>query len=65
MAPKTIGVYYGKEQALIFPKQDFGEEFLPVYQMIVRHLAANSAPGENPKQESAEEKDSKNHVREE
>lgn len=46
VAPKTIGVYYGKEQALIFPKQDFGEEFLPVYQMIVRHLAANSAPKE-------------------
>lgn len=46
VAPKTIGIYYGKEQALIFPKQDFGEEFLPVYQMIVRHLAANSAPKE-------------------
>lgn len=47
VAPKTIGIYYGKEQALIFPKQDFGEEFLPVYQMIVRHLAANSAPKED------------------
>lgn len=46
VAPKTIGVYYGKEQALIFPKQDFGDEFLPIYQMIVRHLAANSAPKE-------------------
>ena len=46
VAPKTIGIYYGKEQALIFPKQDFGEEFLPVYQMVVRHLAANSAPAE-------------------
>lgn len=43
VAPKTIGVYYGKDQALILPKQDFGEEFLPIYQMIVRHLAENSA----------------------
>lgn len=43
VAPKTIGVYYGKEQALILPKQDFGDKFLPIYQMIVRHLAENSA----------------------
>ena len=27
VAPKTIGVYYGKEQALILPKQDFGDKF--------------------------------------
>lgn len=43
VAPKTIGVYYGKDQALILPKQDFGDQFLPIYQMIVRHLAENSA----------------------
>lgn len=43
VAPKTIGVYYGKDQALIFPKQDFGDQFLTIYQMIVRHLAENSA----------------------
>lgn len=43
VAPKTIGIYYGKDQALILPKQDFGEQFLPIYQVIVRHLAANSA----------------------
>lgn len=42
VAPKTIGVYYGKEEAFILPKQDFGDEFLPIYQMIVRHLAKNS-----------------------
>ena len=42
VAPKTIGVYYGKDQALILPKQDFGDEFLPIYQMIVRHLGENS-----------------------
>ena len=47
VAPKTIGVYYGKDQALILPKQDFGEEFLPIYQMIVRHLAENSADKTN------------------
>lgn len=56
VAPKTIGVYYGKEQALIFPKQDFGEEFLPVYQMIVRHLAANSAPKESAPEEKGQRK---------
>lgn len=43
VAPKTIGVYYGKDQALILPKPDFGDQFLPIYQMIVRHLAENSA----------------------
>lgn len=43
VAPKTIGVYYGKDQALILPKADFGDQFLPIYQMIVRHLAENSA----------------------
>lgn len=42
VAPKTIGVYYGKDDALILPKKDFGDEFLPIYQMIVRHLAENS-----------------------
>lgn len=42
VAPKTIGIYYGKDEALILPKKDFGEEFLPIYQMIVRHLAENS-----------------------
>lgn len=42
VAPKTIGVYYGKDEALILPKKDFGDEFLPIYQMIVRHLAENS-----------------------
>ena len=24
VTPKTIGIYYGKEQAMILPKQDFG-----------------------------------------
>ena len=46
VAPKTIGVYYGKDQAFILPKKDFGDEFLPIYQMIVRHLAENSNTGE-------------------
>lgn len=49
VAPKTIGVYYGKEEALILPKQDFGDEFLPIYQMIVRHLAENSNTQEEKK----------------
>lgn len=42
VAPKTIGIYYGKDEAMILPKKDFGDEFLPIYQMIVRHLAENS-----------------------
>ena len=42
VTPKTIGIYYGKENALIIPKWDFGDEFLPVFQMIARHLGMNN-----------------------
>lgn len=42
VTPKTIGIYYEAERALIIPKQDFGEEFTPIFQMIARHLGMNN-----------------------
>lgn len=41
VTPKTIGIYYEKEKALIIPKQDFGEQFAEIFQMIARHLGMN------------------------
>lgn len=38
VTPKTIGIYYDEERALIIPKQDFGEQFSEIFQMIARHL---------------------------
>lgn len=38
VTPKTIGIYYGKEQAMILPKQDFGEQFVPIFKMIATML---------------------------
>lgn len=38
-APKTMGIYYGKDVALILPKIDFGERFIPIIQMIMRNLS--------------------------
>lgn len=38
VTPKTIGIYYGKEQAMILPKQDFGEQFVPIFQLIATRL---------------------------
>lgn len=42
VTPKTIGIYYEEERALIIPKQDFGEEFAPIFQMIAMHLGMNN-----------------------
>lgn len=39
VTPKTIGIYYEKEQALILPKADFGEQFADIFQMIARASA--------------------------
>lgn len=36
--PKTIGIYYGKDQALIIPKQSFGDRFVPIMQMIASQI---------------------------
>lgn len=41
VTPKTIGIYYEDERALIIPKQDFGEQFADIFQMIARHLGMN------------------------
>lgn len=39
--PKTIGIYYGKDQAFIIPKTAFGDRFVPVMQMVVQHIGLN------------------------
>lgn len=38
VTPKTIGLYYEEEKALIIPKADFGEQFGEIFQMIAVHL---------------------------
>lgn len=38
VTPKTIGIYYEKDWAMILPKQDFGEQFVPIFQMIAVQL---------------------------
>ena len=40
--PKTIGFYYEAEQALIVPKADFGDRFVPVMTMVTQHVAPGS-----------------------
>lgn len=40
--PKTIGIYYGKDRAFIIPKEAFGTRFVPVMQMVVRHIGLNN-----------------------
>lgn len=42
VTPKTIGIYYEDERALIIPKADFGEQFVEIFQMIARHLGMNN-----------------------
>ncbi|MGO5051635.1 YcxB family protein [Lachnospiraceae bacterium LCP25S3_G4] len=36
--PKTIGLYYGTERALIIPKESFGDQFVPIINMIMTHV---------------------------
>lgn len=38
VTPKTIGIYWGKDWALIIPKYSFGERFVPVMQMIAKQI---------------------------
>lgn len=40
--PKNIGIYYEKERAFIIPKEAFGDRFVPVMQMVVRHIGLNN-----------------------
>ena len=39
--PKTIGIYYGRDLAFIIPKESFGDRFVPIMQMVVRHIGLN------------------------
>lgn len=39
--PKTIGIYYGSDEAFIIPKEAFGDRFVPVMQMVVGHIGLN------------------------
>lgn len=41
VTPKTIGIYYEDEKAMIIPKEDFGEEFVSIFQMIAMHLGTS------------------------
>ena len=36
--PKTIGFYYETEKALIVPKPDFGDKFVPIFTIIATQL---------------------------
>jgi hypothetical protein len=38
VTPKTIGIYYGNERAMILPKEDFGEQFVPIFTIIASQL---------------------------
>ena len=45
VTPKTIAVYVSDEEALVIPKQDFGEKFVLCYQIIARNLSASRFTG--------------------
>lgn len=38
VTPKTIGIYYGKDDAMILPKPDFGDQFVPIFTIIATQL---------------------------
>lgn len=38
VTPKNIGIYKGKDEAFILPKDAFGDRFVPVLQMIVKYI---------------------------
>lgn len=37
-APKTIGFYYAKEDALIIPKEQFGDSFITIMKLTSEHI---------------------------
>ncbi len=45
VTPKTIAIYTGKDQALIIPKEDFGDKFISCYQIIARSLGMSRFTG--------------------
>lgn len=56
VTPKTIGIYYGKDLALIIPKWDFGEQFAPIFQMSMYYTETNRLKKEAEKKAAKEEK---------
>lgn len=38
VTPKTIGIYYAPERAMILPKEDFGDQFVPIFTTIATQL---------------------------
>ncbi|MEG0190550.1 MAG: YcxB family protein [Lachnospiraceae bacterium] len=38
VTPKTIGIYYGTDQAFIIPKEDFSNCFVPIMNMVMFHI---------------------------
>lgn len=42
VAPKTIGIYLKNDEVLILPKQDFGQEFVPIFSLIAQKLGTNN-----------------------
>lgn len=37
--PKTIGFYYGEADALIVPKESFGNQFMPIMTIVTQHVS--------------------------
>lgn len=38
VTPKTIGIYYEEDRAMILPKEDFGDQFAPIFTTIATQL---------------------------
>jgi hypothetical protein len=38
VTPKTIGIYLDNDEAIVIPKGDFGDQFVPAFTMITRQL---------------------------
>lgn len=38
VAPKTIGVYYEEDKAMILPKEQFGDDFVAIFTIIATRL---------------------------
>lgn len=36
--PKDIGIYYGPNDAMILPKEQFGDKFIPIMNIITSHI---------------------------
>ncbi len=54
VTPKCIGIYYGKDDALIIPKWDFGDLFVPIFEMSMYYTEMNRL-GKLPKEEQKSE----------